>query len=209
MLKKFFIAAALVVASSPAFVSAQDFRFSFDQNASESTTTATTDDATGSLFIFADENLAFRNMDLDFSNSDGGVVAFTNTTVFNAGNKFDSFDALVPEPGVSDPATDGRLFAASFFSAGQVPGSGDADFRAGANGFLLAQVDFDIVGEGTADFSFEIGDLGVTDPNGAQIAASLGTGSITVAPVSNIPEPSSAILLILGAAGMVARRRRS
>ena len=111
-------------------------------------------------------------------------------------------------------ATDGRLFATSFLSAGQVPGSGADNFEAGANGSLLAQVDYSIVGEGTANFSFITGDLGVVNDGVGQIPVTFGTGSLTVEgdgggdpPV--IPEPSSAILLILGAAGMAARRRRS
>ena len=113
-------------------------------------------------------------------------------------------------------ATDGRIFATSFLSPGQVPGAGD-NFDSGANGFLLAQVDFDIVGSGTSNLSFTAGDLGFVNDGEGQIPVTFGTGSFTVAdpivdpPVDPpvIPEPSSAILLILGAAGMAARRRRS
>ena len=63
MLKRFFIATALVMASSPAFVSAQDFFFSFDENSRVPTTTVSSNTATGSLFIFADENLDFQQLE--------------------------------------------------------------------------------------------------------------------------------------------------
>ena len=123
-------------------------------------------------------------------------------------------------------------------------------FRAGADGFLLAQVDFDIVGEGTANFEFIAGVLGIFDDGVGRVDASFGTGSLTVEsvlvcagfgpfpycgtyedyypelepepepepeiepeieidPSPKVPEPSSTILLILGAAAMVAGRRRS
>ena len=83
---------------------------------------------------------------------------------------------------------------------------------------MLAQVDFDIVGAGTSNLSFTAGDLGFVNDGEGQIPVTFGTGSFTVEaplvvdpPVDPpvIPEPSSAILLILGAAGMAARRRRS
>jgi hypothetical protein len=212
MFKKILFAAAFVMASSPAFVSAQDFFFSFDEFSRVPTTTVSGSTATGSLFIFSDGNLAFRNLDLDFTNSDASVVAFTDATTFNAGGKFADVVLLVPNntPGtVSRPtATDRRLFAFSLFEPGQDPAVQDTDFRPGASGFLLGQVDFDILGNGVANFDFILGDLGVTDRFGNQIPATFGSASVTVG-VETVPEPSSAILLILGAVGMVARRRRS
>ena len=228
MLKKALFAAAFVVASSPAFVSAQDFFFSFDQNSAVSSTTVANSDigSTGSVFIFSDGNLDFNQLDLDFTNDNSSVVSFTGGVVFNSGaaasgaapdapgGSFTSFSLLDPAgvaPGVTP--TDGRLFATSFLSAGQIPGQGD-NFNSGANGFLLAQVDFDIVGAGTANFSFIEGDLGFVDDQTGPFDADISNvGSIVVEggdpPVPTIPEPSSAILLILGAAGMAARRRRS
>ena len=232
MFKKALFAAALLVASSPAFVSAQDsFFFSFDQGAATPTTTVANTDigSTGSLFIFADENLDFNQLDIDFNNDNAGVVSFTGGVVFNEGaaasgaaaeapgGSFTSFSLLDPAGPGGVTATDGRIFATSFLSPGQQPGSGASNFSDGANGFLLAQVDFDIVGAGTSDLSFTAGDLGFVNDGAGQLAVSFGTGSITVSdpivdpPVDPpvIPEPSSAILLILGAAGMAARRRRS
>ena len=143
--------------------------------------------------------------------------------------------------------TDGRLFAVSIsippiiFTNGQDPALAgiDAEFRPGANGFLLATVDFDIVGDGTADFDFIPGSLGVVNDGVGQVPVTFGSGRLETflpclaiycdpyyqdpyyqdpyfypepepEPTIDAPEPSSAILLILGAAGgMVARRRRS
>ena len=216
MFKKILCVAALVVACSPAFVSAQGFQFSFDGNSITSDQTVPDSTSSGTLYIFGDGDLDFNQADLNFDHDNGGVLSLTGGRVYNpgaagsgtqastSGGAFTSFDLDQLE------ATGGRIFATSFLSPGQVPGSGAANFRAGANAFLLAEVDFDIVGAGTANFTFDVGPLGVVNDGVGQINPTLGTGSLTVegdTPV--VPEPSSAILLILGAAGMAARRRRS
>ena len=205
------------MASSPAFVSAQDFFFSFDEFSRAPTTTVGSNTATGSVFIFRDENLDVSQLDLDFTNDNSSVVSFTGGVVFNddspnsglaasapGGGYFTSFMLLDPTgatPRVTP--TDGRLFATSFLP---IPLPPNSDLRPGANGVLLARVDFDVVGSGTANFSFIPGDLGVVVEGIGFFDPDFATGSITV---EAVPEPSSAALLILGAAAMVARRRRS
>ena len=221
MFKEFLIAAAVAMASSPAFVSAQDFFFSFDEFSRAPTTTVGSNTATGSVFIFRDENLDVSQLDLDFTNDNSSVVSFTGGVVFNAGaflsglasdapgGSFTSFSLLNPNPPADGSApgvtpTDGRLFATSFLPlTNPLP---NPDLRPGANGVLLARVDFDVVGSGTANFSFIPGDLGVVVEGIGFFDPDFATGSITV---EAVPEPSSAALLILGAAAMVARRRRS
>ena len=218
MFKEFLIAAAVAMASSPAFVSAQDFFFSFDEFSRAPTTTVGSNTATGSLFIFADENLDFEQLDLDFTNSNPNVVSFTGGVVFNDGSPNSGLAASAPGGGyftsfmLLDPTgatprvtpTDGRLFATSFLPTPLPPNS---NLRPGAIGVLLARVDFDVVGPGTANFSFIPGALGIINDGVGQLDVDLtATGSITV---EAVPEPSSAALLILGAAAMVARRRRS
>ena len=218
MFKTLFIAAAFILASSPAFVSAQDFFFSFDENSRQFSSTVASGTATGSVFIFRDENLDVNQLDLDFTNDNSSVVSFTGGVVFNdgapnsglaasapGGAEFTSFDLLDPNgPGGITP-TDGRLFATSFLPIpSPLP---NPDLRPGANGVLLARVDFDVIGPGTSNFSFIAGDLGVIDDQVGLVDVDLSaTGSITV---EAIPEPSSSILLMLAAGGMVARRRRS
>ena len=214
MFKAFFTAAAFVLASSPAFVSAQDFFFSFDEFSRVPTATTGVGAVTGSVFLFADENVDFNSADIDFTNSDSSVVAFTSGTAFDTvGNKFLAPPAIDSPSDPNGPsATDGRYFAASALELGIDPANAatDPEFRAGANGFLLARVDYDIIGPGTANFDLIRGGLGIVNivAGGVaeQIPATFGSASVTVVAV---PEPSSAILLILGAAGMVARRSRS
>ncbi len=216
MFKKALLAAAVVVASSPAFVSAQDFFFSFDENSRVSSTTIDpTTTSTGSVFLFSDGSFDFNQSDLPFALTNSGVVDVTGGVVFNpgsansgiaasaSGGAFTSFDLDQVSPGT------GRIFATSFLSPGQVPGSNASNFRAGADAFLLAQVDFDVVGPGTTDFEFSVGALGVVNDGVGPVDVNLegGAGSVTV--VEAIPEPSSAVLLMLGVAGMAARRRRS
>ena len=77
--------------------------------------------------------------------------------------------------------------------------------------FLLAQFDFTLDGEGLANFDFTDGAVivdGVEEIPVAGGSVSFAGGSINAIGEA-IPEPSSAVLLVLGAAGMVARRRRS
>ena len=221
MIKKAFIAAVVLVASSPAFVSAQDFFFSFDEFSRVPTASVASGTATGSVFIFSDENLDFNQLDLDFTNNNSTVVSFTGATTFNSDradgtDRFTAFAAEDPNvPGGPITATDGRLFAVTIplrpgplADPANRPGVNDPDFRAGANGFLLARVDYDIIGDGIANFDFILGDLGVVDDGVGPVDVDFtgGQGTLTVGVV---PEPSSAVLLILGAARVVARRRRS
>jgi hypothetical protein len=86
MLKKFVFAAALVVASSPAFVSAQDFFFSFDENSAVSTSEVTPDATSGTVFLFGGADFDFNQLDLNFTSSDSSVAAITGGVVFNPGS---------------------------------------------------------------------------------------------------------------------------
>lgn len=225
MLKNVLFAVAIVVTSSPAFVSAKDLFLSFDQNARVNNQVLVPGTISGKVYIFADENLDFNQLDLDFTVS--GAAAFTGGVVFNPGSP-DSGMSSSADGGVftqvllSDPdpdnipfpqpitATDGRLTAVSFLTPGQLPGSEASNFRPGANGFVLAGIDFDFVGFGTANFDLVLGELGIVNDGSGQIPVTFGpSASVTLSPPLTVPEPSSAALLILGAAGMVARRRRS
>lgn len=220
MFKRVLIAAAFAMACSPALVSAQDFFFSFDEFSRQSSLTVDpTTTSTGQLFIFGDENLEFNQIDINFINSDSSVVAFTGGTAADSDGSFTAIKVV--DPNVLDgPVTPtvGRLIGVTFSIVatrgppGQDPArsGSDAEFRPGANGFLLATIDYDIVGTGTADFDFALG-LGVVDDSVGSLDVDFvgGQGSITVQDSDAVPEPSSAVVLILGAAAIVARRRRS
>ena len=207
-----------------------DFFFSFDQNSRVLNASGGPGDATGSVFIFADEDVDFNQLDLDFTNNDSSVISFTGGVVFNdgallsgaadsaPGGSFTSFALLDPEGLASGvTSTDGRLFATSFLSPGQVPGSEASNFIPEADGFLLARIDFDIIGEGIVDLDFINGDLGIVNDGVGAVESTFGSATFSFGSLESaaepappaIPEPSSAILLILGAAGMAARRRRS
>ena len=222
MFKQFLIAAAVVMASSPAFVSAQDFFFSFDEFSRQPTLTqaspADGGPATGQLFIFSDAALDFDQIDLDFTVDNPGVASFTNGVAADSDGSFTLITVEDPSvAGAPITATDGRISGVFIGIPGLSPLGGqnpllsgsDTEFRAGANGFLLATIDYSVSGPGQANFDFILGDLGIFDdffgPLDPDFAGS--TGTLTVV---GVPEPSSAVvLLMLGAAGSLARRSRS
>jgi hypothetical protein len=215
MLKNFLLSAVLVLASSPAFVSAQDIFFSFDEFSRVTSTTVGAGTATGSLFIFADENYTFTSADIDFTNSDASVVAFTGGTGFDSSGKFLAPPSITSPNGGSSSSptpTDGRLLATSGITVGVRPSNTatDPDFRPTANATLLAKVDFDTIGPGTANFDFILGGLGIVDifSQPSAVPVTFGSAELTVVAAA-VPEPSSVALLILGATGMLTRRRRS
>ena len=102
---------------------------------------------------------------------------------------------------------------------------------------MLAAVDVNVVGGGIANFDFQLGPLGAVNDgafgqpgtalNPSFVGGSASFSSVCLGlgpfpycgtepepepepnPMDNVPEPSSTVLLTLGAAGMVARRRRS
>ena len=106
MFEKLLIAVAFLMVSSPAFVSAQDFFFSFDEFSREPTATVDADVTdTGSVFIFGDENFDFNQADIDFSVSSPNVVSFTGGVVFNDG---------APLSGTADSAPGGAFTSVSY-----------------------------------------------------------------------------------------------
>ena len=220
MLKKILFAAAISMVSSTSLVSAQDFFFSFDNATRDTATTVPTGTTSATAFLFADENFSFNAADIDVSISGATIGASSATTPI--GNGFTSLAFVDETPTAA--GEDITFFVTSFdapalglFAPGQVAGVETANFVAGANGFLLGQIDFDVVaGASQVDFSIAAGGLGVGSPDGPIADVTFGTSTFSIeapAPVPDpeptVPEPSSAILLILGAAGMVARRKRS
>ena len=245
--KAIYYAAAILMLSSPALVSAQDFFFSFDEF-SRVSTTSIGENSSGQAFIFADENIDFNQIDLDFLIDNSASTAFTGATTTNTDGQFTTLTTEDPaNTGTTPPtpitSTEGRLFGVGISIPGIIELEGinqsnaptDSDFRAGANGFLLATVDFDTLAAGTTNFDLVVSSLGVendafnvepgdtagqlvVDLTGASAVLTVTDGGVVVedaGPVdggadgADVPEPSSAILLILGAAGMASRRRRS
>ncbi len=151
LLKKILFVAALMVASSPALVSAQGFFFSFEENSLVTSQSVADTTATESIFIFHDASLDPTQIDLNFTSSDSSVIAFTGGVVYNAGAFFSGMAPFADGGKFTSldldnlTANGGRVFATSFLPLGPPLEIQLQDFRAGVDGFLLARVDFDVV----------------------------------------------------------------
>lgn len=232
MFKKFLVAGAFALAC-PAFVFAQDINFLFGGGenlsglgfatpieqpvgtgtpASSTAAIAGMTGTTGTVNIFSTLGFQFDAADLDFFSSNPGVAQITGGTAFNGtfdligDDRFDSATVTADPGGAS-----GNLFAVNVLNNGIVgPGVNVFDpFFDSTDGFLLASVDFALVGNGTTEFSFALGDLGIVQLPNVDVGTGATFGNATLSvEITDVPEPSSAILLILGSVAMVARRKR-
>ena len=239
MLKKFLLSLVVAgVCSTSAmaqdvfisFGTGADARSSFDTVASGTS---------GSAFIYSDAPIEFQAFDLDLNLSSEGIVNITGANIFNShfsappfvpfANRFtdpttdrllDADDSTSLNPAFANlevspaDASSIRLVAVGGIASGtfgvqQALQSVDPQFDGAANANLLAEVFFDIVGNGgdTVDFNLTIGENEFFNGGNVTFVPSIDSGTLTVATTA-VPEPSSAILLALGFAGFAARRRR-
>jgi hypothetical protein len=196
MFNKVLIAFAILIAS-PAFVSAQDIFWSFSPSAATNTLDAEVG-TSGSAYIFSHGFFGFDAIDLNFTtNTD--VIQFTGGEGFNpnfggpGGTRFNFATVTID--------TSGNFFAVSVGQNGVNPASGpfyDPGFDFGVNppsgSVLLARVDFDVVGEGTADLQFALGSQGAVQLPMTSLNPSFGSATLT----ANTPPP----LIILGDANL-------
>lgn len=219
MFKKVLVVAVIAVAC-PAFVSAQDFSLLFGGPLAEAgggtaTSTQTVDvnnTTNGSINIYSTSGFDFDAADLNFFSSNPSVVQFTGGQAFNptfdvvGGLRFDASSLTTSPDGSS-----GNLFSVSTSENGINQALGELfdplfDPSTGPLGstgsFLLARVDYEIVGAGNTEFSLSQGNIDSIDP--ALPLPIFGNASLTV-----VPEPSSAIVLFLGTVAMAARRKRA
>ena len=196
MLKRFFLAAAILV-TSPAFVSAQDIFWSF--SSTELTTSSSVEvGSTGSAYIFADFLFGFDGLgiDLNFSTS-SSCLRFTGGEAINpevfGGNLL--FDAT--ELGIDGDGIFGNLLAVGVLNGGVCPPTAfcvpellpGVSPKVGPNGaILLARVDFEIIGSASnIELEFSLGDLGVFSLPGTELNPSFGSATLDTQYGSTLP----------------------
>jgi len=163
---------------------------------------------TGSVNIFAAPGSDIDAADLNFFSSDTSVATITGGTAFNPVNaigaaRFDSDPTL----SVAADGGSGNLFAVRVLGSGidTILSQFDPLFDE-TDGSLVASIDFALNGGGSTTFSFGLGDAGLFELPSNQLSPTFASATLTVI---DVPEPSSAILLIMGSVAMVARRRRA
>ena len=209
MFKKVLLVAAIFIAS-PTIVSAQDLFWSFDSTSAVNTT-ATQPGTSGTAFIFSAQPFFFDAVDLNFSVSDSSVVLLTGGTAFNdpfptiGGTAFDSSVVTIDAGGAS-----GNLFSVNVAQNGINPAitplfNPHFEPGVGPNGaVLLAEVNYDVVGDGSATLDLFFGPQGILSLPDIFINPSFGSATFV-----GVPEPSTLALLMLGSVGLIGRRKRS
>ena len=214
-MKRFLFAVAAVVCCSSS-IFAQDIFFAFGSGAAATDTQAldAADGTTGQVNLYSRTGLALDGIQFGFEvNTDvvelTGGSAFDETFNVIGGTRYNAPPLLVVEAGGGNYGGVNLTENGLGSSVGELF---DPGFDADAGGFLLATLDFDVVGNGTAVFNPVLFGEGFRDTDFIDITDSItfGSAALTVAGVDNtgIPEPSSALLLAFGVAGYAARRRR-
>ena len=166
--------------------------------------------ASGSVNIYSSSGLDFDFADINFFSSDTSVAQITGGEAFNPTFNLvgsDRFNSATISTDPSGASGNLLLVNASMNGVSQIIESFDPlfDSTVGPGGSsLLARVDFDIVGAGTSEFSLGLDDTGVVELPDIELFPTFGNATI-----STVPEPSSAIVLMMGFVGMVARRKRA
>ena len=215
-MKRFLFAVAAVVCCSSS-IFAQDIFFAFGSGAASTDSQSldvTTDGTTGQVNIFSRTGLALDGIQFGFEvNTDvvelTGGSAFDETFNVIGGTRYNAPPLLVVEAGGGNYGGVNLTENGLGTSVGELF---DPGFDADAGGFLLATLDFDVVGNGTALFNPVLFGEGFRDTDFIDITDDItfGTAALTVTGVAStgVPEPSSALLLAFGVAGYAARRRR-
>ena len=226
MFKSVMIAAAILI-SCPALVFSQDIFFLFGGSLPEAgggpaTNSLFFDDtvSSGSVNIYTRSGFNFDAADLNFFSSDASVAQITGGEVFNPMVSFGGiggdvggffgprFDSAVITAGAGGASA--NLFAVSVLGINGAtiflpPGNPFFDSTIGPFGStLLARLDYDIVGTGTAEFSFGLGAQGVLALPATVLDPTFGNATLT-----SVPEPSSSIALMVGCVAMIARRKKT
>jgi len=221
MFKRVLIAAA-ILAACPAFVFSQDIFFQFGGSlpeaggvpATSSLLLGDTGNASGSVNLYSTVGFDFDASDINFFSSDTNVAIITGGEGFNPEifNNFTRFDAAVIS--VEEDGSQGNFFAVNVQPFGGPFGPvinppapiPDPLTDPTLNAILLARVDFEIVGSGTTEFSLALGTQGIIQLPNVILSPTFGSATLEV---SAIPEPSSAMALMMGCVAILARRKRA
>ena len=170
-------------------------------------------DGTGTAYVYVrnDPTLNLDAFEIDVTNGDTSVIQFTvaqlqNPTLGPFGDRWDSPTAATATAGASN------LLGVAINANGVDTGFAafDPDYDGVADAFLLAQINYNIVGVGTSVLNLTAGSRGFfsNDSPDELLDPTFASGTITVIP-EVIPEPSSVGILALGLMGLLARRKRS
>ena len=211
--------AGVVVAAPLALASAQSDFFWSDKGLNQGATNGDfSGDVqvgdTGSLYLYyAGASNVREGFDLDFSFDNTGVIAFTSAETLDfalvlggiapIGQRWGDFAGEAQS--VSADAVDGLLTVNVVSGSGirqdQTPGNlmVDQGYDMTAGAFLVAVVEYEVVGNGVASIGF---DDALVVNNGAAVDTSFGGATFR----STIPTPGAAGVLAAG--GLLAVRRR-
>lgn len=221
---RFAVVAAMAVLPAIASAGVSDIFVSFsgfgDGDAATNTMNVDlTEGSSGTAYIWVNDTFSLdTGAFLDITNTDTSVLQFTGATVFNpdivvtggtpVDSRWQSFDSGDITAGFIDELNAFAVTDGTGILPSQTTGNTFSDelHDPSSNAFLFASIDFDVVGEGSADIFLGIGDGLIVDDN-VELSPNFGAANVLVKP-AGIPEPTSAVVLMLGAFGLVARRRR-
>ena len=225
---------AIVAMSAGSVVAQGDFFFTFAPGGANADNTGTFDVGdTGSLIVYWSTN-GPNDSDLDVgafidvTSSTAGVIEFTAAETFDfeiqvggqvVGNRIADVNGGGGSFGPADSVTADFVDELSAFTVVGGPGiieanngSGvflDTGYNASNDGFEWAIIDFNVIGTGSTDIIGTAGD-GLIVNGGDEVPAVFTTATVNVNGGNGptVPEPTTASLLVLGLAGIAARRRR-
>jgi len=214
MFKKLLFAAAILI-SCPVFVFSQDMSLLFGGDLPEAggtvpTSTLITDGSSqsGSVNIYSRSGFDFDAADINFFSSDTSVAQITGGEAFNVESVFSFYGARFCSASLVADAdgASGNLFVVNISSAGigtlgTMTGPGGDFFDplfdpslitgpiadvGNPGSFLIARVDFDIVGEGTTEFSMALGALGAHAMPEIDLNPTFASATLEVGPVADL-----------------------
>ena len=144
----------------------------------------------GSVNVYSRSGFDFDAADIDFFSSDPSVVLFTDVEIFNptfdivGGTRFDSPSAFTTADGDS-----GNLFMIAILENGINQELGEVfdplfDPSVGPEGsFLIARVDYAVVGIGVSEFSLSLGGQGILELPGNELFPLFGNATFSSIPL--------------------------